>query len=423
MPRILIEPNAHHLENLGDAAMLQTGYSRLRAHFPQSTISVITERPDLLETLCPGARAVNAGGRAGWFHEPALGAGLRMLSSRLGDAAVSAERRLRRRSPSSVRALVRTRYIIGAEDWSPVRDFLDAVRSADMFVVSGAGALTDPFGPLALTVLDLIAWMRRRGSLVAMMGQGFGPLTDECLERRASEVVPRLDLLTLREGISGPELLRRVGAPAEWCVTGDDTVELVYKRRRRELGGALGVSVRSARYSGVGGERLNALVPALRRASASLDAPVMSVPISRYRKERDAAVIDRVTDGLRRADGHLSEPRQPGDAIARIARCRAVVAGSYHAAVFALSQGIPVVALSASPYYRAKFLGLAEQFGGLLPIIDLDDGMSDLVPAIGWAWHGAERLRPQLLRHAEDQVQRGRAAYARLAELAGARSR
>jgi polysaccharide pyruvyl transferase WcaK-like protein len=51
-----------------------------------------------------------------------------------------------------------------------------------------------------------------------------------------------------------------------------------------------------------------------------------------------------------------------------------VVAGSYHAAVFALSQGIPVVALVKSPYYVNKMVGLGDQFGAGCEIVRLDEG-------------------------------------------------
>ena len=49
--------------------------------------------------------------------------------------------------------------------------------------------------------------------------------------------------------------------------------------------------------------------------------------------------------------------------ITTIARCRLVVTGSYHAALFALSMGVPAIGIATSRYYEDKFLGLADQFG------------------------------------------------------------
>ena len=60
-------------------------------------------------------------------------------------------------------------------------------------------------------------------------------------------------------------------------------------------------------------------------------------------------------------------------ALARqVGRCRIVVSGAYHVAVFALAQGIPVVGLSSSRYYDDKFEGLAAMFGTGLELVRLD---------------------------------------------------
>jgi hypothetical protein len=47
--------------------------------------------------------------------------------------------------------------------------------------------------------------------------------------------------------------------------------------------------------------------------------------------------------------------------LARAGDCCLVVTGSYHAAMFAPSQGVSVVALAGSPHYRLKFRGSAGQ--------------------------------------------------------------
>ncbi len=59
--------------------------------------------------------------------------------------------------------------------------------------------------------------------------------------------------------------------------------------------------------------------------------------------------------------------------IERVSRCRVVVTGNYQAAVFALAQGIPIVAVAATAYYRNKFQGLANQFQGGFRIVFLED--------------------------------------------------
>ena len=50
--------------------------------------------------------------------------------------------------------------------------------------------------------------------------------------------------------------------------------------------------------------------------------------------------------------------------IEQISRCRLVIVGSYHAAVFALAQGVSAIGLAGNAYYLQKFEGLAaNQFG------------------------------------------------------------
>jgi colanic acid/amylovoran biosynthesis protein len=108
----------------------------------------------------------------------------------------------------------------------------------------------------------------------------------------------------------------------------------------------------------------------------------------------------------------------PAYAIAQAGSCRIVVAGSYHAAVFALAQGVPVVGVSASPYYEAKLGGLAELFPGGCRVVsagDVDFG-AQLAAAVDEAWETAEALSPELVAAAERQITAAGDAYARFAE-------
>ena len=80
-------------------------------------------------------------------------------------------------------------------------------------------------------------------------------------------------------------------------------------------------------------------------------------------------------------------------------RCRVVITTSYHGGVFALAQGIPVVAWLKSKYFAAKLYGLANQFGVGCEVVTLDEGNVEvrLKTAILSAWNSAEQNRPRLL--------------------------
>ena len=90
------------------------------------------------------------------------------------------------------------------------------------------------------------------------------------------------------------------------------------------------------------------------------------------------------------------------------------------AGVFALAQGIPVVALAGSRYHLDKMRGLADQFGQGCEVVPLEPASrlaSRLADAMNSAWENADLLRPSLLARAAAQVASGRAAYERVATM------
>jgi polysaccharide pyruvyl transferase WcaK-like protein len=417
--RILVEPNAYHLRNHGDTAMLQIAVERLFALWPDATIHVLTENPARLERLCPGVRALDVRGRRLWFDDYAFTYTLhRLLPRAASRRLVKLARRNRRDSPGTASKLVRARAALRREDTRPLDEFLAVVSDANLVVSTGAGAFTDHFAPLALTILELFDGAKRRGAVAAALGQGIGPITDATLLEHARAVLPSLDLITLREDRHGGPLLERLGVdPRRIVTTGDDAIELAYRERSATPSGRrIGVNLRIARYSHVDPRAAETVGLAVRAAAARHGAEPLAIPISHYPTERDGDIIAEL---LQSPAGAASTSDTPQAAVAQAGRCRIVVSGSYHAAVFALAQGIPAIGLTSSPYYDAKFEGLREQFGGLVGIVSLTG--DDLAPRLGAAidegWRGADEVRPVLLDRAARQVDAGRRAYARLGEL------
>ena len=70
-------------------------------------------------------------------------------------------------------------------------------------------------------------------------------------------------------------------------------------------------------------------------------------------EEDDRRSIERFVTGTA-GDGSPSRASTIDDVLTAIADCRVVVTGSYHAAVFALSMGVPAVGLAASRYYARQ---------------------------------------------------------------------
>ena len=398
--------------------MLQIAVERLDNLWPDATIEVIVDDDALLQAYCPQAVAVPAAGRRAWFAESLIGSRVRdSLPSRLSTIVSSAEANVRRRWPRAAQRALAAKHKAKGDTAADVDRFISAARSADLLVVSGAGAITDEFAPLALTILDLVELASRRGIPTAMMGQGIGPISRRGLSRRAAAVLPRVDLIGIRERVCGVPLLRSFGVPEDRIrITGDDAMELAFRAGANSDGAhGLGVSIRRARYSGVTDEAQAAVASALRLAAQELDAELTSLPISSYEKEDDASAIGKMLQ----SGVEAGIPTTPLELIDRTRRCRVVVTGSYHAAVFALAQGIPAIGLAASEYYRSKFAGLIDLFGPDCRVVplDLSDLSATLSHEIREAWDATPEARPRLRRAAQGQVEASNAAYRELTIL------
>ena len=107
------------------------------------------------------------------------------------------------------------------------------------------------------------------------------------------------------------------------------------------------------------------------------------------------------------------------DLVSEVARCRVLVTGAYHVAVFALAQGIPVVGLSTSRYYDDKLGGLSGMFPGGVELVQLaEDGLDErLTRAIHRMWREAPSLRSDLRALARTQVSASKQAFERVFAL------
>jgi colanic acid/amylovoran biosynthesis protein len=202
-------------------------------------------------------------------------------------------------------------------------------------------------------------------------------------------------------------------------VTGDDAVELALEHRRQQMGRAIGVNLRVSNYSAVTAGMAARLREPLLQTASELGAPLRVIPISRLPDEADAMQVERLLDGYAPVEYPDSAVDSPMRVIEEIGHCRIVITGSYHAGVFALSQGIPVIGLVASDYYQWKFDGLAHQFGEGCRVLRLEAPSLTLRLRTMFRelWDGAADLQPVLLSAAERQQEASRSAYSQVATL------
>jgi polysaccharide pyruvyl transferase WcaK-like protein len=381
--RIVLEPSDSEFWNVGDVAMTHVAYTRVAALWPHAAIQVLAEPSDLLAVFCPRATPLLAPTR----REGRL---TRLL------------RRLRRtRVPDA-------RPFAAAE--------LAAIPGADLLVVCGMGGVTDAFRDYAFGLLDRIELALRSDVAVAMVGQGIGPLADPALRARAAAVLPRVGLIALREERASRPQLEELGvSPARVATTGDDAIELAYSLRAPSVGRGLGVNLRLAPYAAVDRARVAQLRPVLQRAARAYHTPL--VPIATARSDAETSM--QLVSGYDDVHGALGYLETPLAVIEQLKQCRAIVAGSYHAAVFALALGIPAVCVANSAYYRDKFLGLAALFevGCEVVVLGGGDDAAALATALDRVWQASEALRPDLWAAAERQIALGQAAYRRIRDL------
>jgi polysaccharide pyruvyl transferase WcaK-like protein len=382
-PRIVVDWASNDVTNLGDAAMLQSIVTRIRHLVPFAEIIVPTNDAAALERLGFGMTAVPA-------YAPRLGS----LPGPARTAAIAADRL--------------TGPLVG-------RGALGrAVAGADLVVAAGGGYVNDHFPTAAHAVLHTLWAGSRHGARTAALGQGFGPLETRILRAHAARVLSRVDLVTVRDEESA-RLAAGIGVTAR--MTGDDAHEIAVTGQVAQ-GARLGLNVRLAGYSGIGEASAEQL-----RASFSVALrgyPTSIIPISHGATESDIASTATAVAGTNLDDLRIESPDTPTHLRDVVGSCGVMVTAAYHAAVFALAQGVPVVGVAASPYYQAKLGGLRSLFGPaicqVLTLAEATDPAS-LSAAIARATNLPQDTRADAVEQATAQRTAGRTAVADLLAL------
>ncbi len=420
--RILVDNSGYELLNLGDVAMLQVAIQRLRALWPTAQITVFTTSEPELRNCCPGAIPLHPAGRDWWLRRCNLFGFFQKILPRAKDRISAIESRARRQFPRLVRELADERLRYRGAGGREMTEFLDAVFNANFVIGTGGGYLTDSFAEHCMDVLETLHLAAALGIPTALLGQGIGPATQDRVTSALDRVLPEIDLITLRESFtSTPVALEHGANPSRVIVTGDDAIEPAYQVRPTELGTGLGVNIRTAWYAGVPDDAVAAMHAAVTDITRQTRASIVPLPVSVHDGGEDHRAIDRLIQGL----SHNFEEtiHTPIQLIRRVGLCRTIITGSYHAAVFALAQGIPVIGLAQTDYYVSKFVGLAEMFRTGCAVQRMDDPKlrEHLTESSLSLWSQAPQLRPALLESAHQQIQAGRAAYQLLPTLVGER--
>jgi colanic acid/amylovoran biosynthesis protein len=136
-----------------------------------------------------------------------------------------------------------------------------------------------------------------------------------------------------------------------------------------------------------------------------------------YTEEGDSHFIQSIVEGYDIVGPNLVD--SPSTLISQLHKCRIAVVGSYHAAVFSLAQGVPVIGLYNADYYHDKFLGLEALYeAGVFPVDLADPKWTQTFSGLlRHVWDSAPRLRPGLIASADKQIDLGWQGYERVRKL------
>lgn len=421
--RIILENGSYHLLNYGDVAMLQIAVKRLRELWPRAYIETFTNAPGRLARYLPDVSPLNPVGRDDFLKAGKLFGRLhRFIPESKTTKLTKLEEKIWRVLPDLGEYILKlkiARHGITLNT-SEIRLFLKSLFRADLLVASGGGYLNDPFKWSAKTFLDTFQIANELGIPTAMFGQGLGPINDSALRAKAKAILPSIKLIAIREKRAAVPLLFSLDVRhARVIDTGDDAIELSYEQRKEELGIGIGVNMRVAKYSQIGDIFLKVVQRCLHAATLKYNAKLIPLPTSMAKEESDVRTLQKILYGNTYIFNTQQLLKDQSEVIREVGLCRIVVTSSYHPAVFALAQGIPVVGLAQSQYYIDKFMGLADHFGdGCEVIFSNGESLSEkLNIAIDRVWTLAPKLRPQLLEAAKQQILAGRAAYQRAYEI------
>jgi polysaccharide pyruvyl transferase WcaK-like protein len=413
----------HAYGNMGDVAMLQVAVTRLMRLWPSASLEVLTESPVDLATYCPGTKPLASAGKRLWIGEDILlGRYSRLLPKWTINRLIGWKRNLGLKWPGILRLIIISKLKLRKQDTeiNAVMAFADAIKKADLVVVCGSGGFFDNCRQWNMEILDLVEASVLRNIPVAMLGQGMGPLHDPEVLARAKIYFPRVKMITLRGNRGGLALIESLGVePSHVQTTGDEAIELAYEARTEEFGQAVGINLRVAASAEVEQDVIERIRPVLHEFARRHNAPMIPVPIAFHPSCCDPQMIRQLLAGFDdKSDGGVILD-SPMKVIKQVGRCRVVVTGAYHAAVFALAQGIPVVGLAKSPYFVSKFQGLEDQFGLGCETIFLNEPelAEKLNAAIERAWTSAEKMRLPLQKAACRQIELSRNAYERVKDF------
>ncbi|MEV7596903.1 polysaccharide pyruvyl transferase family protein [Kitasatospora sp. NPDC089797] len=371
-PMRVLVVNAYVRENAGDAALLAVCLRQVRAAFPEAVVTVAGMEDPVVHPAFDGA--ANIGSIRRYVADAGIGTARRIARKALGLLALPLVLSLPSRAPGR---LLRT--LLPTEVWREV----EAVEAADLVVSMGGGYFNarpglDGYQNVFYVALPLLL-AHRRGVPVVFAPQSFGPFPAPAQRRLAAYVLRRAALVLTREDVS-TDILARCGVrggPVRRAV--DSGFAFAPPPRgdwRARLGVGpevplVGVTARQWLAAAEQDRYERALAQTIDAVRATGAQVVLIPQVTTDYLGDDDRIVDR------RIAGHCATPPLRVDERVDFrelkglyGECAYVLGTRFHSVIFALTSGVPCIAIE----YEHKTRGIMRDLGlesWVLPIAEV----------------------------------------------------
>lgn len=280
----------------------------------------------------------------------------------------------------------------------------EMVNGSEWVLASGGSYFSDLFREQTADVLNGLDAALDQGLSTAVLGATFEPLASGPLRNLAQSVLPNVGAIWTRDQESLPVLLDLGVAHDRITIIADPALRLCEDVEARGVADSIGVNLRNSRfYNPLPFELREAVRLGVRAFTRGTPTQVRSLPVSLFGPSDDEAVRDSLPEAV------LERPTSVNALLHEISRCRVVLSGSHHSAVFALGLGIPVLMVAASRHYLRKLRSLTGHFGTLASVVDLTRGnaFSEIEVGLRQLWETGDDQRHRLRVTASQHVARG----------------
>jgi polysaccharide pyruvyl transferase CsaB len=238
-----------------------------------------------------------------------------------------------------------TEDAIGVKGFSrkSIGRLIQKIWSVDCVVFGGGSLLQDVTSSKSLLYyLGIIILAKLFRKPVAIIANGFGPITRESNKKIVRFVLNRVDAISVRDA-GALESMRRVGVTKEILLTSDITFLMEgYSKPFQERKNVIGISLRPWKFD----DEFLTEVATFADAMVDRGYEIRFYPMKQPDDER---VSQKVMNRMEQECRLIRGAEKPEDILKHMADCRMFVGMRLHGLIFATNLGIPSIAIEYDP--------------------------------------------------------------------------